>query len=66
MATVKPSKTASARRGNPQKATSDADIARRAFELFEERGAQHGRDLEDWLRAEAELLRRSTNRDFES
>jgi len=31
-------------------------IARRAFELFQGRGALLGRDLEDWFRAETELL----------
>ena len=31
-------------------------IARRAFELFEARGALHGRDLDDWFRAEKDLL----------
>ena len=31
-------------------------IARRAYELFLQRGAEHGRDLEDWLTAERELL----------
>jgi HSP20 family molecular chaperone IbpA len=31
-------------------------IARRAFELFMDEGAAHGRDLEHWLKAEAELL----------
>lgn len=31
-------------------------IARRAFELFEIRGAEPGHDKEDWLRAETELL----------
>jgi HSP20 family molecular chaperone IbpA len=31
-------------------------IAYRAYELFEERGHQHGNDLEDWLRAESEVL----------
>jgi hypothetical protein len=30
-------------------------VARRAYELFIERGGQHGRDVEDWLRAEAEV-----------
>jgi len=34
---------------------SDTDVARRAFELYSERGGQHGRDVEDWLRAEIEL-----------
>jgi HSP20 family protein len=32
-------------------------IARRAYELFEERGREHGHDWEDWFRAESELLR---------
>lgn len=31
------------------------EIARRAYDLFERRGRQHGRDLEDWLQAEREL-----------
>ncbi len=31
-------------------------IARRAYELFLARGAQHGRELDDWLQAERELL----------
>ena len=33
----------------------DHDIARRAYELYCERGCQHGHDLDDWLRAEREL-----------
>ncbi|HEY3044481.1 MAG TPA: DUF2934 domain-containing protein [Vicinamibacterales bacterium] len=32
------------------------DIARRAYELFLERGGEHGGDLDDWLRAERELV----------
>lgn len=32
-------------------------IARRAYELFVERGFKHGHDVEDWLRAESQLLR---------
>jgi type II secretory pathway predicted ATPase ExeA/HSP20 family molecular chaperone IbpA len=31
-------------------------IARRAFELFESRGFEHGHDREDWLRAESDIL----------
>jgi HSP20 family molecular chaperone IbpA len=31
-------------------------IACRAYELFEEGGQQHGHDIEDWLRAESEIL----------
>jgi len=31
-------------------------IRMRAYELFEQRGYQHGHDLEDWLQAEAEVM----------
>jgi HSP20 family molecular chaperone IbpA len=31
-------------------------IARRAYELFEGRGRVHGRNVDDWLQAESELL----------
>lgn len=30
-------------------------IARRAHELYVQRGGEHGRDVEDWVRAEKEL-----------
>jgi Protein of unknown function (DUF2934) len=30
-------------------------IARRAYERFEARGGEHGRDQEDWFNAEQEL-----------
>ena len=33
-------------------------IAQRAYDLFTARGYQHGHDVEDWLRAEAELTQR--------
>jgi HSP20 family protein len=32
-------------------------IARRAFDIFESRGRSPGHELEDWVRAESELLR---------
>jgi HSP20 family protein len=32
------------------------DVRRRAFELFEKNGRTFGHDLEDWLKAERELL----------
>ena len=32
------------------------DIAERAYELYVARGGEHGRDLEDWLRAEKQLI----------
>ena len=28
----------------------------RAYRFYEERGCEHGHDLDDWLRAEAEVL----------
>jgi HSP20 family molecular chaperone IbpA len=31
-------------------------VARRAYELYESRGRENGHDLEDWCRAESELL----------
>ena len=37
-------------------ATPDAQaVARRAYELFLDRGGDHGHELTDWLRAEHEL-----------
>ena len=32
-----------------------AEIGRRAYEIFLERGSIHGHDLDDWLQAEHEL-----------
>jgi len=41
-------------------------LARRAYELFEARGYQHGNDLEDWFRAESELLHPSNVETWET
>jgi Protein of unknown function (DUF2934) len=30
-------------------------VARRAYEIYRERGGAHGQDLDDWVRAEREL-----------
>ena len=35
--------------------TDASAVARRAYELYEARGAQPGADLDDWLQAEREL-----------
>jgi hypothetical protein len=35
---------------------SHADIATRAYDLFVQRGGEHGSDRDDWLRAERELM----------
>lgn len=32
-------------------------IRRRAYELFQQRGGQHGFDVQDWLKAESEFAR---------
>ena len=37
---------------------SHDSIAERAYRRFEERGGEHGRDLDAWLEAERELERR--------
>jgi hypothetical protein len=31
------------------------EIARRAYQLYEDRGGEHGHDLQDWFQAEREL-----------
>jgi hypothetical protein len=33
----------------------EQEIRRRAYEIYKERGQEDGRDVEDWLRAEAEI-----------
>jgi Protein of unknown function (DUF2934) len=38
-----------------QKELSKEDVARRAYELYVQRGGEPGNDVEDWLRAEREL-----------
>ncbi len=37
-------------------AEQEAKIRQRAYELYENRGKEHGHDVEDWLKAEAEIL----------
>ena len=34
---------------------TDHDIVRRAYDLYEQRGCEHGHDMDDWLQAEGEL-----------
>jgi hypothetical protein len=34
---------------------SGEEIARRAHDLYLRRGGEHGKDIEDWVRAEKEL-----------
>jgi hypothetical protein len=48
--------SASSASAAPSSRPTGDDIARRAFEIYEREGRQDGKDLENWLRAEAELL----------
>ena len=34
---------------------TEEQIAKRAYELFQARGSEHGHEMEDWLQAEREL-----------
>jgi hypothetical protein len=38
----------------------EAQIRQRAYELYEERGCTPGREIDDWFRAEREVLARSS------
>jgi hypothetical protein len=38
--------------------TIEDEIRQRAYELFEARGRDEGHELEDWLRAEGEIVGR--------
>jgi hypothetical protein len=38
-----------------QKVASRDDIARRAYDLYQQRGGTNGSDLDDWLQAERDL-----------
>ena len=46
------------REDREQRTPSPEDIARRAYDLYQARGAEQGRDMDDWLRAERELRER--------
>ena len=39
---------------------SQEQVRRRAFELYEQRGREHGHDLDDWLQAESEFAPQQT------
>ena len=39
-----------------RKELSTEEIARRAHELYVQRGGEHGKDVQDWVRAEKELI----------
>ncbi len=45
--------------GNRERANGEDLVRRRAYELWEQRGRQHGRDADDWFRAESEVRGKS-------
>ncbi len=56
-----PTKKTPARSATARKVTyvpSEAEIRERAYQIFLNRGAQPGRELDDWLQAERELKER--------
>lgn len=61
MATNAKQSTDSGQSQRVELAARDA-IALRAYELFEERGREPGRDVDDWLSAEHELKEASRHR----
>jgi len=46
---------------NPTPGLED-EIRCRAYELYEQRGGEHGNDVEDWLRAEEQITQRRSRR----
>ena len=56
-----PKKKSSEKRTDSPGRRLEEQIARRAYELYLERGGQPGRELDDWLQAEREVaVRRSS------
>jgi Protein of unknown function (DUF2934) len=39
----------------PSETSRQQQIETRAYKLYEQRGREHGRDVEDWLQAEGEI-----------
>ena len=48
-----------ARTNGNQTRSREEQIRVRAYELFQKRGGDHGRALDDWIQAEAEFLHQS-------
>ena len=46
------------KKSNGNNGNVEEAIRTRAYEFFLQRGCEHGRDQEDWIRAEAEVLQR--------
>ena len=53
---MKPPQRSDPPRTIPDPTMLEEQIRLRAYALHEARGRKHGRDLDDWLQAEAEIL----------
>jgi hypothetical protein len=54
-----PKTTRGSKRGNgsPSNFNDPDAVAKRAYEIYQQRGGSHGADLDDWLEAERQLKR---------
>jgi hypothetical protein len=53
---VSPAKSAPVTASAPRVQASQDRIRERAFEIYEKRGSEHGDDMQDWFRAERQIL----------
>ena len=58
--TTKPTASDAPRAATPDGSDDDA-IARRAYEIYQERGGGDGADVDDWLQAEREIRSRRSD-----
>jgi outer membrane protein TolC len=57
-----PRRPSSKRERNQSSQELKEDIRRRAYELYESRGREGGHELDDWVRAEQDVLNASQER----
>ena len=55
--TTRKTPTSASLKNQKKDVPSESEVRERAFEIFISRGAAHGHDTEDWVRAEQELRR---------
>ena len=58
--TPKKSPAPGATRASTPNGSQEDAIARRAYEIYQARGGDHGADVEDWLQAEREIRSRGS------
>ncbi len=51
----KPARTSKKANGHAENFNDPDAVARRAYEIYQSRGGNHGADLDDWLEAERQL-----------